>query len=102
MLSVVSHSERLYESTATDTNMCTAQTGAHDNYMYCMYDHHAHSIHLAPRGLHSSVQVPQSQSKVRQTHKDNEDMKSLSFQTCSYSSRQVVRNERQNEQFLRR
>ena len=68
----------------------------------CMHDHHAHSIHLAPRGLHSSVQVPQSQSKVRQTHKDNEDMKSLSFQTCSYSSRQVVRNERQNEQFLRR
>ena len=34
MLSIVSHSERLYESTATDTNMCTAQTGAHDNYMY--------------------------------------------------------------------
>ena len=68
----------------------------------CMYDHRAHSIHLAPRGLHSSVQVPQSQSKVRQTHKDNEDMKSLSFQTCSYSNRQVVRNERQNEQFLRR
>ena len=34
MLSIVSHSERLHESTATDTNMCTAQTGAHDNYMY--------------------------------------------------------------------
>ena len=34
MLSIVSHSERLYESTATDTNICAAQTGAHDNYMY--------------------------------------------------------------------
>lgn len=58
-----------------------------------MYDHHvqAHSIHLAPRGLHSSVQVHQSQSKVRQTRKDNKDMKSLSFPTCSYSSQQVVR-----------
>lgn len=63
-------------------------------YMY-MYDHHVqvHSIHLAPRGLHSSVQVHQSQSKVRQTRKDNKDMKSLSFPTCtcSYSSQQVVR-----------
>ena len=62
-------------------------------FMTTMYDHHvqAHSIHLVPRGLHSSVQVHQSQSKVRQTRKDNKDMKSLSFPTCSYSSQQVVR-----------